>query len=79
MFNKSFKASLILLATLTAAGCSTAPAQLESEHAPARAQAVYIVPNCQSIGGESVCHWIIPNGHAAETTQPQKTVEGISL
>ena len=80
MINKHATAALVLLATLTATGCAITPAPAPAEHAPVKVRTVYIAPNCQTIGPESICNWIVPNGpEADEPTQPAKVVDGISL
>jgi hypothetical protein len=67
------------------AGCvsSHSAEQIEKASNPVRAAAVpiFVVPNCQSLGGESRCQWIEPRGFERGAPAPSSvpTVQGIAL
>ncbi|HEJ4407784.1 TPA: hypothetical protein SL557_000061 [Pseudomonas aeruginosa] len=67
------------------AGCvssrSAEPVEAASEPARAAAVPVFVVPNCQSLGGEQRCQWIEPRGFERGVPAPSSvpTVQGIAL
>ncbi|HBP1602138.1 TPA: hypothetical protein L5U90_003239 [Pseudomonas aeruginosa] len=71
--------------SLILSGCvsSHSAEQVKTASAPDRARAipVFVVPNCQSLGGEQRCQWIEPRGFERDATAPTSTstVQGIAL
>lgn len=67
------------------AGCvsSRSAEQVETASDTDRAMAipVFVVPNCQSLGGEQRCQWIEPRGFERGAPAPSSvpTVQGIAL
>ncbi len=78
------RAACISLSCLLA-GCVTSHSAEQNETAsnPVRAAAVpvFVVPNCQSLGGEQRCQWIEPRGFERGAPAPSSvpTVQGIAL
>lgn len=77
-------AALIAMSCLLA-GCMTSRSTetFGSASHPVRAAAVpvFVVPNCQSLGGEQRCQWIEPRGFERGAPAPSSvpTVQGIAL
>ncbi|MFO6995435.1 hypothetical protein P3D53_14425 [Pseudomonas aeruginosa] len=71
--------------SLILSGCASSHSaeQVETASAPDRARAipVFVVPNCQSLGGEQRCQWIEPRGFERDAPAPSSTstVQGIAL
>lgn len=78
------RAACITLSCLLA-GCVTSRSaeQIETASHPFRASAVpvFVVPNCQSLGGVQRCQWIEPHGFERGAPAPSSvpTVQGIAL
>lgn len=81
---------LLLAAAMTISsltGCTGHVAQLpdaaSSSVQPIRYEPVYIVPNCQTLGGKTYCQWLEPRGyqqpHPAPAAALPHRVPGISL
>lgn len=82
--------SLLLTASATLAvltGCAGHGAQqvvqANRSEVAVRYQPVYIVPNCQNVGGKAYCQWLEPRGHQQMNPAPAAAqsprVPGIAL
>ncbi len=82
--------ALLLAAASTIAvltGCAGQVVQLPdpvtTSVQPIRYEPVYIVPNCQNVGGKPYCQWLEPRGHQQMNPAPAAVqsprVPGIAL
>lgn len=71
--------------SLILAGCASSrsaePVGTASDPVRAAAVPVFVVPNCQSLGGEQHCQWIELRGFERGAPAPSRepTVQGIAL
>lgn len=74
----------VLCTMANLAGCAGEPSVAGPESASGmqvRQSTVYIVPNCQVLGGETYCQWIEPRNAApvAPARAVEQTASGIAL
>lgn len=76
----NYKLLVLAITAGAVSACSTAPAGLANASMAAPVPtAVYIVPNCQVVGAQRLCHWIDPPAREQPTESRAKPVNGIAL